>query len=249
MGLMLGSFSVITDRSALYAATGDHPWVRMTTRNGDGVAYIGTDVIGWFGGRPDRATAGALGNGPAALDLVVALAAEGTVIPGTRAELPRMDHAAVHAAFPDVHVVDWDLRWLESAPAVRPGEDEVETLSEADFDEINEILDAALPDAHNRPGAPRINNWYGIRRDGRLLAVAADSSTPGFGFLNSIAVRPELHGGGLGSVLTARLGRDQWTEHGTALLGVWAHNVNASRLYHRLGYTGLHEMTAFTLPQ
>ncbi len=212
------------------------------------MAYLGAEVIGWVGGRPERLTAGAIGDGPAALELVLALMAEKTITPGTRVELPRMDHALIHAAFPDVHVVDWDLRWLESTPQVRPGEDDVVTLSESDFDEINEILDATLPDAHHRPGSPRINAWYGIRRDGRLVAVAADSSSPGFGFLNSIAVRPELHGSGLGSVLTSRLGRDQQSLHGDALLGVWSDNVDASRLYHRLGYTGLHEMTAFTLP-
>jgi ribosomal protein S18 acetylase RimI-like enzyme len=159
-----------------------------------------------------------------------------------------MEHALVLAAFPDVHVSDWDLRWLESSPPRMPGEDDVVALSEADFDEINEILDAALPDAHNRPGAPQLNGWFGIRRDGRLVAVAADSTSPGFGFLNSIAVRPELQGAGLGSVLTCRLGRDQYVEHGTAMLGVFPENTGASRLYHRLGYTGVHEMTAFTLP-
>jgi predicted GNAT family acetyltransferase len=31
------------------------------------------------------------------------------------------------------------------------------------------------------------------------------------------------------------------------MLGVLADNVVASRLYHRLGFTGLHRLTAFTL--
>jgi hypothetical protein len=32
------------------------------------------------------------------------------------------------------------------------------------------------------------------------------------------------------------------------MLGVRAHDVGASRLHHRLGYTGRDEMTAFTPP-
>ena len=244
---MLDSYTTITDRAALYAATGDHPFARMRTQS-DGVAYLGEAVTVWHGGTGNRRMVGALGDGPTALDVVVSLYSDATIGPGTRAELPRMDHALVHTAFPGVHIVDWDLRWLTSSPPVMPGEDDVVTLSERDHEEINAVLDAALPDAHNRPGSERIGQWYGIRVDGRLEAVAADSSWPGFGFLNSIAVRPDRHGGGLGSALTARIAREQLAEHGTVLLGVWADNVDASRLYHRLGFTGLHELTSFTLP-
>ncbi len=245
---MLGSYHQIVDRAALYAATGDHPWVRLTTRGGDGVAYAGPDLTLWYGGDPRSARVGALGDGRRALELVAALYADGEIGPGTRAELPRMDHEAVLSAFPGVDVVDWDLRWLESSPPIVAGEERVIALAEADYDEINDVLDQALPDAHNRAGSARMNGWYGIRDHDRLVAVAADGSMPGFGFLNSIAVRPELHGNGLGTALTSRLGREQYVQHGTAMLGVWVHNVHASRLYARLGYTGLHTMTSFTLP-
>jgi GNAT superfamily N-acetyltransferase len=245
---MLGTYTSIDDRAALAAATGDHPWAMLSTRYRYGGGFTGRDLTLWHGGNDLRTSVGALGSGPAALDLVRLLVADGTLPSGTRAELPRMDHAPVLAAFPDVAVVDWDLRWLETPPPVVAGEDAVIALGEADFDEINEVLDGSLPDAHNRPGSARLNGWFGIRDEGRLVAVAADSSSPGFGFLNSIAVRPELYGRGLGTVLTSRLARDHYAEHGAALLGVWSHNVGASRLYHRLGYTGLSEMTSFTLP-
>jgi len=245
---MPGTYTTISDRTALYAATGDHPWARFTTRHQGGAALTGPDLTLWHGGNSERVTVAALGSGPAALDVVVALVADGALPSGTRAELPRMEHALVQAAFPDVAIVDWDVRWLETPPPVVAGEDAVEALGIADYGDINEVLDGSLPDAHGRPGSARLNGWFGIREAGRLVAVAADSSSPGFGFLNSIAVRPELYGRGLGTVLTSCLGRDQYAEHGTAMLGVWSHNVGASRLYHRLGYTGLHEMTAFTLP-
>jgi ribosomal protein S18 acetylase RimI-like enzyme len=98
------------------------------------------------------------------------------------------------------------------------------------------------------PGAPRVRGRYGIRAGADLLAVAADSSADGIGFLNSIAVRPSSQGRRLGSALTMWLARRLRAETDTVLLGVWMHNVHASRLYHRLGFTGVHEITAFTLP-
>jgi ribosomal protein S18 acetylase RimI-like enzyme len=94
----------------------------------------------------------------------------------------------------------------------------------------------------------RVRQWYGIRAGGDLVAVAADSSSPGFGFINSVAVRPDLHGQGLGTTITSFLARRQRAEHDTVLLGVMADNQDASRLYERLGFTGVHNVSAFTLP-
>jgi ribosomal protein S18 acetylase RimI-like enzyme len=245
---MFGTFTKTTDSAALIAATGGHPYVRLSTRRDDVLGYIGPSVTVWRGGNRLRRALGAVGDGVAALDVVVGMIAEGTVEPGLRAEMPRMDHGLVHAVFPGVRIMDWDLRWLESTPPVTAASSDVVVLNESAYDEINAVLDAALPAAHNRPGSARVRQWYGIRSGGDLVAVAADSSSPGFGFINSVAVLPTLHGRGLGSAITSELARRQLAETDTVLLGVMADNVGASRLYGRLGFTGLHEMTAFTLP-
>jgi ribosomal protein S18 acetylase RimI-like enzyme len=245
---MLDTYPKITERAALLAATADHPFVRYSTRAGGGDAFAGRSATVWHGGTSQSSMVGALGDGAAALAVVTALRADGAIAPGARAELPRMRHAIIEAAFPGVSIVDWDLRWLCSLPPVIAGEADVVALTDADSDEINAILDAGLPDAHVRPGAGRVRGWYGIRDGADLVAVAADSSSFGIGFLNSIAVRPESQGRQLGSAVTLWLARRLRAETDTVLLGVWMHNVHASRLYHRLGFTGLHEITAFTLP-
>jgi ribosomal protein S18 acetylase RimI-like enzyme len=244
---VLDSHTRITDRAALLAATGDHPFARLTTQSGDVLGLVGEATTVWVGDRRGDPLLGAIGDGPAALDVVVALHRDGTIGVGARAELPRMDHAVVAAAYPNSHVIDWDLRWLTAEPPITPGEDRVVTLGPADFDEIDAILDAALADPYVRPGASRARAWYGIRDGADLVAVAADTSTAGFGFLNSIAVRPDRHGHGFGSAITCYLARRQRAVADVVLLGVMADNIGASRLYHRLGYAGLHEMTAFTL--
>ncbi|HEY2794276.1 MAG TPA: GNAT family N-acetyltransferase [Micromonosporaceae bacterium] len=244
---MLDLHASLPDRVSLLNATENHPFVRFSTRAGDASGYVSASATVWTGSRSLRRMVGGLGHGPAALTIVTELYARGELSDGVRAELPRMDHAYVTDVFPNVHVVDWDLRWLLAEPVSVPGEDRVELLGESDHEAINEILDAAMDDAHVRPGAERVAGWYGIRDGADLVAVAADTSTPGFGFLNSVAVRPDRHGHGLGSALTTALARRQYAECEAVLLGVWADNVSASRLYDRLGYTGLHQITAFTL--
>jgi ribosomal protein S18 acetylase RimI-like enzyme len=244
---MLDLHASLPDRAALLDATGHHPFVRFSTRAGDASGYLSATATVWHGSRTLRRMVGGLGHGPAALTIVAELYARGEVSDGVRVELPRMDHTYVAAAFPNPHVVDWDLRWLTSEPAAVRGEDRVELLGEPDHDAINAVLDATMDDVHVRPGSERVTGWYGIRAGADLAAVAADTSTAGFGFLNSVAVRPDCQGHGLGSALTAALARRQYAECETVFLGVWADNVAASRLYDRLGYTGLHEITAFTL--
>ena len=240
----------VTDVADLPAGVSGHPQFRLHRAHA-GTAWVGETATMWF--RPsvrpdDRPRFGALGDGGAALALVTRLAAAGDVPGGTRVELPRMAHEAVTAAFPAASAVDWDLRWLTDAPARVAGEERVVELDEAAHPEIDAVLDDALPGAHNRPGSDRIRRWYGIRDGADLVAVAADSSSSTFGFLNSIAVRSDRHGQGLGSALTVRIARDLLADRDTVMLGVWADNPAASRLYRRLGFTGEALITAFTLP-
>lgn len=244
---MLGSYTRITDAAALVSATDGHPFARLTTQSGGVLGLVGETAIVWVGDRRGDPLLGAIGDGPAALDIVMDLHREGTIGAGARVELPRMDHGLVAAAYPDSHAIDWNLRWLTTAPATMPGEDRVVPLGEADHAEIDAILDAALPDPYIRPGSSRVRAWYGIRDGADLVAVAADTSSARFGFLNSIAVRPDRHGHGFGSMLTSCLARRQQAVADVVLLGVMADNIDASRLYHRLGYAGVHEMTAFTI--
>jgi GNAT superfamily N-acetyltransferase len=189
---------------------------------------------------------GALGDPAAALEVVVGLVADGVDAP--RVSLPRIDHSVILEAFPGVELSDWELRWSESSPPVMAGESRVVTLDDDSADQINAVLDAALPAAHTRPGGDRARQWFGIRADdGDILAVAADCTSGGVGRINSIAVRPDRHGQGLGGALTAAVTRRLRAENEFVQLGVMDSNTGAQRLYARLGFTRVHRMTSFRL--
>jgi predicted GNAT family acetyltransferase len=122
-----------------------------------------------------------------------------------------------------------------------------------DAEAINGLLDAAFPDSMLRPGHPMVTAWYGIWSDGHLVACAADRSTrqaePSVGVLGAIAVHPEQRRHGWGAAVTAGLTEVLRTRHPLVALGVVAGNDPATRLYVRLGFTGVHEVTAITPSQ
>jgi GNAT superfamily N-acetyltransferase len=243
--LMRADYVVTSDLDELRAAIGDHPYLRSSAGLAGFTAYLGPTATIWHS--TERPMIGAMGDPQAALEIVVGLVADGVEAP--RVSLPRIDHAAILEAFPGVELSDWELRWSESSPPVMAGESRVVTLAEDASDQINAVLDAALPEAHTRPGDDRVRQWFGIHtdEDGDVLAVAADCTSSGVGRINSIAVRPDRHGQGLGGALTAAVVRRLRTESEFVQLGVMDSNVGAQRLYARLGFTRVHKMTSFRL--
>ena len=112
----------------------------------------------------------------------------------------------------------------------------------ADADEVNALLDAFAPDAHARPGSPRVETWLGVREGRELLAVGAlarhhDQT----GHLRAVTVAPEARGRGLGRELSAALTRRALEGgSGVATLGVYADNAPAVAVYRRLDYAVMH---------
>jgi len=241
------SYTVTSDWDEFRAAVGDHPYLWSSAGLEGFTAYLGPAATVWH--TSERPMIGALGDPAAALEVVVGLVAAGVDAP--RVSLPRVDHSVILEAFPGVELSDWELRWSESPPPVMAGESRVVTLDEDAAAQINAVLDAALPAAHTRPGGDRARQWFGIRADddadGDILAVAADCTSSGVGRINSIAVRPDRHGRGLGGALTAAVTRRLRAENDFVQLGVMDSNVGAQRLYARLGFTRVHKMTSFRL--
>ena len=104
-----------------------------------------------------------------------------------------------------------------------------------------------------RPGSPIVLGWYGIWADSTLVACAADRSTraPGVapvGFIGGVAVHPEHRRGGLGAAVTGELTRRLQRTHDLVALGVAADNLDAIRVYQRLGYAGRHRVTSVRHP-
>ncbi|MGY0236231.1 GNAT family N-acetyltransferase [Longispora urticae] len=239
---------ILADAAAVRAAD-DSPYLRLILQMDGpvtGYAYEGSVlVVGRPPGRDPRAHA--VGDPDTCTALVDFVRAAGELSAGNWVNGPR----GVDPGF-EGRVHEWDFRWTESAPADRPGApDAVRAdpgdavrLDPADDAEINAVLDLSLPESSVRPGDADAVAWYGIRVAGRLAAVAADVSPPGFGVVSGIAVHPAHQGLGLGGALTTAVTRVLLAEHGIAGLGVYSDNSRASALYERLGFRAVCPRTA-----
>lgn len=255
----------VTGAAAVVRATGRHPYARFAVGPASEVRGIGTaGAVLWLG----RNRHGLVGHGlgdPSTLDELrsAALPALNRGEPVRWINLPRRGDVP-----PGYQLREhWDFRWLASPMAPPTAElshmdgatgglsgvdgvagGAVVDLSTRDNDAINGLLDLALPDSAVRPGTPGVRGWCGLWSGPTLVACAADRSNPGpiepVGVLGGIAVHPAHRGRGLGAAVTAELTRRLRTRFDLVTLGVLAGNAPATRLYHRLGYTRVHEVTA-----
>ncbi len=137
----------------------------------------------------------------------------------------------------------WAFRWTAAAPQVP--EDTAAWLAEDEHDEVRRLLDDSFPDASMPVGHPAVRRWAGLRRDGRLVAVAADTTgAEGLGFLASIASHPDVRGTGAGAAVTAWATARLVEQHGRCGLWHMGGNVVAAGLYTRLGYADDHQMAS-----
>lgn len=144
----------------------------------------------------------------------------------------------------------WDCMWTYR-PLVASATHRVERLAPEDPVVRAEVADAlarAHPSASTSPEDTRLTGWWGIRHDGRLVAVVgALRYAPGLApHLVSLGVDPAHRGRGLaGAVLGAavRDGLAAGAEFGppAVWLGLYASNAVARRVYLRLGFELGHE--------
>lgn len=130
--------------------------------------------------------------------------------------------------------VAWGFRATQIAPEVR---EPAAWLPPSADDEVRDFLAESFPDASLPVGHRDVRRWAGVRRDRRLVAVAADATgAEEVGFVASIASRPDVRGTGAGAAVTAWITRALLDEHRYA--GLWHMGDNpAAALYERLGYT------------
>ncbi|PWR05215.1 GNAT family N-acetyltransferase [Micromonospora acroterricola] len=229
---------VLQDRAAILAATGHHPYARHAL-------WLGAPARGWrrdgavlWLSPPEQGPAGsALGPAGPALEICVALVADGVLRPGQSLHLPRHDPGLLSGRLAVTRHHDWDFHWTTAPPPAQPDEQRVVRLTEADHPALEALIDEAFPSSTSRPGDPRVVDWYGIRAGDRLVACGADRSRGDIGFLAGLTVAPDQRGRGLGAALTAGMTRALLARHDTVALGVYPDNVGAVRLYRRLGFT------------
>jgi GNAT superfamily N-acetyltransferase len=143
--------------------------------------------------------------------------------------------------------IGWAFRATRVAPALPV--DGASWLPREDDDEVREVLAEGFPDASLKVGDPEVRRWAGVRRDGRIVAVAADATlSEWLGFLASIATRPDARGTGAGAAVTAWATAEHVRHHGACGLWHMADNDVASALYARLGYSDDHHMAVVAPP-
>ena len=143
---------------------------------------------------------------------------------------------------------EWDWMWTDHVPAIA-GTSGVERIPPADprRDEVAALLARAHPTASTTPDDPRLLGWWAVREEGRLVAVVgAMALAPGLPpQLVSLGVDPAVRGRGLGALVLAAAVADGLASGASMVtLGLYADNDAARRLYHRLGFTLLHEFAS-----
>jgi len=84
---------------------------------------------------------------------------------------------------------------------------------------------------------PELGRFIGLRRDGRLLAMAGERfRVPGYVEISAVCTHPDARGEGLAAELTLNAAQAIRAEGDEAFLHVLESNENAIRLYQKLGF-------------
>lgn len=158
-------------------------------------------------------------------------------------------HALTHVSVPRAafgHVADvhewggggeWDWMWTTTSVAPLRHEEAIEVVDSSVTSELVEFLHHANPRTHGEPFARPGQVWVTLREGGALIGCGSwDLATSGVPVLAGIAVDPARRGEGYGAAITAYLTREAVSAFGACTLGMFADNITARRLYHRLGY-------------
>jgi len=84
---------------------------------------------------------------------------------------------------------------------------------------------------------PRMGEFFGVKRQGRLAAMAGQRMhPPGYVELSGVCTHPDFRGEGLATRLSTHVTRAIIARGETPFLHAWADNLGAIALYEKLGY-------------
>ena len=205
------------DNPVFAALTGEQ--ARFAVRHGNAIRY-----------QPDVSTFCALADESSAADWAdaVRVTAPGQVALFVRLGAGPPAEWEVVAARDGVQLVADDLD-----PAPDP---EAVALTAADVPEMLELTGRTKPG----PFAPRtveLGGYLGIRREGRLVAMAGERMRPpGFAEISAVCTDEAWRGRGLAARLTRAVAAGIVARGETPFLHAAANNTNAIRLYQTLGF-------------
>lgn len=138
----------------------------------------------------------------------------------------------------------WDTQWrgdgvqLVATPALRGETDpEAALLGAADVPEMLELVERAKPGPFERRTI-ELGAYYGVRRGGRLVAMAGERlRVPGWTEISAVCTDEEHRGQGLAGRLVRHAAAGIRGRGDTPFLHAAAVNTNAIRLYESIGFT------------
>lgn len=141
------------------------------------------------------------------------------------------------------------LQMVAQRPApVAPDDEAVVLLGAEDAHEMAALASATEPGPWG-PLTRCYGNFYGIRRNGKLAAMAGSRMRPTqeFGEVSGVCTWPEFRGQGLAGALIRRVMADIVAEGRTPFLHSYAGNAKAIGLYESLGFKGRRNMVVTML--
>jgi len=123
-----------------------------------------------------------------------------------------------------------------SPPVPRDGEPAIVPLGEADAAEMAVLADHAKPGPWG-PATHRYGRFFGVREDGRLLAMAGQRIlAPGMAEVSGVSTWEDCRGRGLARALIGHVMREMVARGETPFLHSYADNAGAIGLYESLGF-------------
>lgn len=121
-------------------------------------------------------------------------------------------------------------------PAVRDDESPIIALGDTDAPEMAALADHAKPGPWG-PATHRYGPFFGVRQDGRLLAMAGQRMLmPGMAEVSGVATWADCRGRGLARALIGHVMREMVARGETPFLHSYADNAGAIALYESLGF-------------
>jgi predicted GNAT family acetyltransferase len=124
----------------------------------------------------------------------------------------------------------------DAPPPVSEHASIIETLGADDVPEMVALAKLTEPGPF-REGTIRLGGYRGIRENGRLVAMSGQRlSLTGFTEVSAVCTHPDFRGRGYANALVSAVAHGIYARGETPFLGVRQDNINAIRVYEKLGF-------------
>ena len=128
------------------------------------------------------------------------------------------------------------LQMISSAPIKHEVTENIIYLNEGHQEQLIELVDLVQP-GYFKKGTTEMGDYFGIFRDDTLIAVTGERMKMfGFTEISAVVTHPDFTGKGFAKQLVTYTVNNIFSRHITPYLHVAETNINAIRLYEKLGF-------------